>query len=176
MADVIDDARAAARRHVEGLVDACYGPAGLATAVKGEQLLIRDRGRLEEAIQLVPTPQAVVSEGIAETGPGILLDDELEHELDAVLVAQGLDADLRRAPAIGRARRPLRGISLDAALIVHEQGGSIDDARGWAGSLRRLRGRRPRPVLPNFSAPRRSYCSAAAPGPVIGTGSSKGAQ
>src|SRR4029078_1686767 len=33
-----------------------------------EQLLIRDRGAIEEGIQLVPTPQAVLSEGIAETG------------------------------------------------------------------------------------------------------------
>src|SRR5262249_21780101 len=34
-------------------------------AVK-EQLLIRDQGHIEEGIQLVPTPQAVLSEGIAE--------------------------------------------------------------------------------------------------------------
>ena len=30
-------------------------------------MLIRDQGKIEEAIQLVPTPQAVLSEGIAET-------------------------------------------------------------------------------------------------------------
>jgi len=94
-----------------------------------EQHLIRDGGRLEEAIQLVPTPQAVVSEGIAEIGLEIVLDDELEDELDAVLVAQGLDADLGRALAIGRARRPLRKVGLDAALIVHENGAPADEAR-----------------------------------------------
>lgn len=93
-----------------------------------EQRLIREGGRLEEAIQLVPTPQAVVSEGIAETALEIVLDDELELELDAVLEAQGLDADLGRARAIGIARQPLRRIGLDAALIVHEHGGSADDA------------------------------------------------
>ena len=43
-------------------------------AVK-EQLLIRDQGKIEEGIQLVPTPQAVLSEGIAETGGDVVLDD-----------------------------------------------------------------------------------------------------
>ncbi len=33
-----------------------------------EQLLMRDQGRIEEGIQLVPTPQALLSEGIAEVG------------------------------------------------------------------------------------------------------------
>ena len=94
-----------------------------------EQLLIRDGGRFEEAIQLVPTPQAVVSEGIAETGLEIILDDELEHELVTVLEAQGLNADLRRATAISKARRPLRRMGLDAALLVHEHGASIDVAQ-----------------------------------------------
>src|SRR4029078_1541822 len=40
-------------------------------AVK-EQLLARDRGAIEESLQLVPTPQAVLSEGIAETGDDFL--------------------------------------------------------------------------------------------------------
>ena len=44
-------------------------------AVK-EQLLIRDRGAIEEGIQLVPTPQAVLSEGIAEVGAEIVLGDD----------------------------------------------------------------------------------------------------
>ncbi len=63
-------------------------------AVK-EQLLMRDRGAIEEGIQLVPTPQAVLSEGIAETGGDLLLDD----------AAQG--GGVRDpAPARHRARRP----------------------------------------------------------------------
>ena len=44
-------------------------------AVK-EQLLIRDHGAIEEGIQLVPTPQAVLSEGIAEVGAEIVLGDD----------------------------------------------------------------------------------------------------
>ncbi len=35
-----------------------------------DQLLVRDRGLQEESIVLVPTPQSLVSEGIAELAPG----------------------------------------------------------------------------------------------------------
>ena len=50
-----------------------------------EQRLIVDAGWLEEAIQLVPTPQALVSEGIAEVGLDVILDDESQQELEDVL-------------------------------------------------------------------------------------------
>ena len=39
-----------------------------------EQLLVRDQGFLEESIQLVPTPQSLVGEGIAELGLEIVMD------------------------------------------------------------------------------------------------------
>jgi len=99
-------------------------------AVK-EQLLIRDGGRLEEAVQLVPTPQALLSEGIAEMGLGVLLDDELMHELEAALAAQCYEANLEEAFAIGEARRPLGRVGVDAALMMHEEGGSENDARAY---------------------------------------------
>ena len=66
------------------------------------------QGYLEESIQLVPTPQSLVGEGIAELGLEIVIDDELERELDATLTAHGLDGDLARALAIGRARQPIQ--------------------------------------------------------------------
>ncbi len=99
-------------------------------AVK-EQLLIRDRGWLEEAIQLVPTPQSVVSEGIAEIGLDLLLDEVLEGEIGDVLVAHGLEDDLGLALEVARARRPTRGLGLDAALIVHERGGTVAEAQAY---------------------------------------------
>ena len=99
-------------------------------AVK-EQLLIREAGRLEEAIQLVPTPQAVLSEGIAETGLDLLLDAELRAELEKLFASLGLDEDIELALEIGRARRPIGGMSVDAALIIHEQGGTVEDARAF---------------------------------------------
>ena len=101
-----------------------------------EQLLVRDQGFLEESIQLVPTPQSLVGEGIAELGLEVVMDDELERELEATLTAHGLEGDLARAFAIGQARRPIRGIGLDVALMIHEHGLSTEEARAhyerWA--------------------------------------------
>jgi hypothetical protein len=94
-----------------------------------EQLLVRDQGFLEESIQLVPTPQSLVGEGIAELGLEVLMDDALERELDATLTAHGLDGDLARAFAIRRARQPLQAVGLDVALMIHEHGISTEEAR-----------------------------------------------
>ena len=94
-----------------------------------EQRLTRERGFWEESIQLVPTPQALVSEGIAELGLEVILDSGLEKELEATLAAHGLAADLAQARAIDRARRPFRGMGLDVALLIHEHGASEAEAR-----------------------------------------------
>jgi hypothetical protein len=99
-------------------------------AVK-EQLLVRDRGFLEESIQLVPTPQAVVGEGIAEIGLDILLDEELEREIEDALAEYGLEDDFGLALEVDRARRPIRGLGLDAALIIHEHGGTVEEAQAY---------------------------------------------
>ncbi len=99
-------------------------------AVK-EQLLIRDLGYLEEAIQLVPTPQSLVSEGIAETGLDLVLDADLRLELADLFASYGLEEDIDLALDVGRARRPIGGLSVDAALIVHEHGGSVAEAKAF---------------------------------------------
>jgi hypothetical protein len=98
-------------------------------AVK-EQLLVRDRGLVEEAIQLVPTPQAVLSEGIAETGREIALDKDGEAAALATLHAHGIPYD-DRASAVQDALRSVRRVGLDAAMMIHEEGASIDDAEAY---------------------------------------------
>jgi hypothetical protein len=100
-------------------------------AVK-EQLLIRDRGRIEEGIQLVPTPQAVLSEGIAEAGIEVVLDDEGKEEAYAVLRRHGLElVDPELSERIARASERLRTVQLDAALMLHEDGASVADAEAY---------------------------------------------
>ena len=81
---------------------------------------MRDRGLLEEAILLVPTPQAVVSEGIAESGREVL-GTGLESELEAILARHGVDVDLASVRQVAQAREVLRGVGLNAALMIHEQ-------------------------------------------------------
>jgi hypothetical protein len=101
-----------------------------------EQLLVRGQGKIEEAIQLVPTPSALVDEGIAETGPDLLMDDELRARLVAAARRHGLDYNADLAEAIAEARRALRRVTLDGALMIHEDGASTEDAeayiRRWA--------------------------------------------
>ncbi len=86
---------------------------------------------VEERIQLVPTPQAVLSEGIAETGLDVVLDDAAREEAFAIMRGHGLDlVDPDLAERISRAVEPLRTVSVDAALMIHEEGASLEDAAG----------------------------------------------
>ncbi len=85
-------------------------------AVK-EQRFIRDRGEIEESIQMVPTPAALLQEGLAETGPSVLLRGDLLARLSELL-----GADLEHQREMREARLPLRRLGLDAALMIHEDG------------------------------------------------------
>src|SRR5262249_28018361 len=96
-----------------------------------EQLLVRGQGKVEVAIQLVPTPSALVGEGIAESGPDLVLDDELRERLVAAARRRGLEYDPEHAEAVAAARRALRPVRLDAALMIHEDGASIEDAEAY---------------------------------------------
>jgi hypothetical protein len=100
-------------------------------AVK-EQLLVRDAGRIEEAIQLVPTPQAILSEGIAETGEDVVLDDASREEVYAIIRRHGLElVDPELSRRITRVFERLRTVGLDAALMIHEDGATLDDAAAY---------------------------------------------
>jgi hypothetical protein len=99
-------------------------------AVK-EQLLIRDRGLVEESIQMVPTPAPLVQEGIAELGASVVRDDDLRARLVAVLGRHGLEYDTERSEAIAAARRSLRRVGVDAALMIHEDGASVEEAEAY---------------------------------------------
>jgi hypothetical protein len=96
-----------------------------------EQLFIRDRGRLEESIQLVPTPAALLQEGLAEIAPTIVLDGDVPRRLVDILGRHGLEYDYEQARAVREARRPLRRIGLDAALMIHEDGASVEEAEAY---------------------------------------------
>jgi hypothetical protein len=97
-----------------------------------EELLIREQGKIEEGIQLVPTPQAVLSEGIAETGAELVLDDAAREEAYAILRRHGATlVDPERARRIAKVAEGLRTVGLDAALMIHEEGASVDEAEAY---------------------------------------------
>jgi len=97
-----------------------------------EQLLLRDQGRIEEGIQLVPTPQAVLSEGIAEAGLDVVLDDAARVEAYAIVRRHGIElADPELAERIAKAFEGLGTVGVDAALMVHEEGASVTEAEAY---------------------------------------------
>jgi hypothetical protein len=100
-------------------------------AVK-EQVLIRDQGKIEEGIQLVPTPQAVLSEGIAEIGAELVLDDAAKEEAYAIIRRHGgMLVDPQLSERIATASEPLRTVAVNAALMIHEGGASVEDAEAY---------------------------------------------
>lgn len=100
-------------------------------AVK-EQLLIREQGKIEEGIQLVPTPQAVLSEGIAEAGIGVILDDAGKEEAYAIIRRHGIElADPTRSERISEVSEPLRAVGVNAALMIHEEGVPLDEVEAY---------------------------------------------
>lgn len=100
-------------------------------AVK-EQLLMREQGKIEEGIQLVPTPQAVLSEGIAETGAELILDDAAKEEAYAILRRHGATlVDPALSERISKAGEGLRTVGLDAALMIHEEDASVAEAEAY---------------------------------------------
>jgi hypothetical protein len=89
-----------------------------------EHLLVRGRGLLEETLVLVPTPQSLVSEGIAELAPEVLLEGDGGTALAAVIQDAGSELDLAHALAVERALEPCRWAEVNAALMLHDAGAS----------------------------------------------------
>ncbi|MGZ4290042.1 MAG: hypothetical protein ACXVQQ_00985 [Gaiellaceae bacterium] len=97
-----------------------------------EQLLARDRGLVEETIAMVPTPQAVLSEGIAEIGADVVLDEAAREEAYAIIRRHGVElVDPALSERISRAIDGLRTVSLNAALMIFEDGASLDEAKAY---------------------------------------------
>ncbi len=80
---------------------------------------------------LIPTPQSVVSEGIASLAAEIVLGEE-RHDVTASTVS---GANVRYEPALSRkvmeANEPFSGVGTNAALMLHVDGASVDEARAY---------------------------------------------
>ena len=96
-----------------------------------EHLLVRGRGLLEETLVVVPAPQSLVSEGIAELAPAVLLESDGGPALAAVVQDAGIEFDLAHALAVQRALEPCRWAEVNAALLLHDAGASQAEARAY---------------------------------------------
>lgn len=96
-----------------------------------EQLLVRGRGLLEETLVLAPTPQSLVSEGIAELAPTVLLDGDGGAALSGVIGEAGIELDLPHALAVERTLEPCRWAEVNAALMLYERGASEPQVQAY---------------------------------------------
>ena len=93
-----------------------------------EQVRVHDGGELEESAQMIGTPAALISEGIAGLAAEILLGDE-EQEVTARHVAgTGVAYDPDVSRAVQKAIVPLGRVQANAALMLHTRGASTDEA------------------------------------------------
>jgi hypothetical protein len=93
--------------------------------------LVQGQGLVEETLVLMPTPQSLVSEGIAELGSELLLGSDGGARLTAVLTDAGIELDLPHALAVWRALEPCGWAEANAALMLHEQGASESEVQAY---------------------------------------------
>jgi hypothetical protein len=96
-----------------------------------EHLLVRGRGLLEETLVLSPTPQSIVTEGIAVLAPYMLLEGDGGAALAAVVHDAGVDLDLAHALAVRRVLDPCRWAEVNAALMLHDGDASEAEAHAY---------------------------------------------
>lgn len=90
--------------------------------------LVRRRRHLEETIFLVGTPQCVVAEGLADLGLEVLVGERPESFAAEHLHPLGIPYDPEVAAAVSVAGEALGAVRQNAALTMHQDGGSVDDA------------------------------------------------
>ena len=73
---------------------------------------------------MVPTPQSLVSEGIAKVAQSVLLEGDSGAALASVVHDAGIDFDLAHALAVERALEPCQWAEVNAALMLHDAGAS----------------------------------------------------
>jgi hypothetical protein len=93
--------------------------------------LVRGRGEAERALDLLWSPEAVVSEGIAETGPELVAGDGQELVAD-VLGRLGFEYDAEVGSRVTKARLMLWPIAANVAMLLHGRGVSPEEAREYA--------------------------------------------
>ncbi len=96
-----------------------------------ETRLVREQGRAEATIQLINTPEAYISEGLAEVGGSLALEPlDWQRLFAGICERAGIELEPgqpEREWETTDALRALRSTSADAALMLHADGCSRDD-------------------------------------------------
>jgi hypothetical protein len=108
-----------------------------------ERRVAGDLGRLEATVYLLNTPEALMGEGLAYLGERLIAPDDVMTELLLEIYKRGsLAIALDPAAAsdaaekqvrIQRALASLRGVTTNAAFMLHAEGASRDDVAAYLG-------------------------------------------
>jgi hypothetical protein len=93
--------------------------------------LVRGQGQMERTLDLLWSPEAVISEGIAMTGPELLVGDGQELAAE-VLGRLGFAYDAEVGSRVVGARRALLPIGANVAMLLHDRGASPEEAREYS--------------------------------------------
>jgi len=96
-----------------------------------ETELVRGLGQIDRTLDLLYAPEAVISEGIAETGPGLLVGDGQQLAAE-VLGRLGFEYDAEVGAQVIEAREQIRPVAANIAMLLHGRGGSREDAVEYA--------------------------------------------
>jgi hypothetical protein len=96
-----------------------------------DQVLVRQGGLLEETIVLVPTPQSMIAEGIAELAVKLLLESDAGAALADVVAGAGIEFDLEEFLEVRRALAACDWVEVNAALMLYEDGASEAETRAY---------------------------------------------
>jgi len=96
-----------------------------------ETELVRGQGQLERTLDVLWSPEAVISEGVAMTGPALLVGDGQQLAAE-VLGRLGFEYDAELGSRVAEARRLLLPIAANLAMLIHDRGASPEEARDYA--------------------------------------------
>jgi hypothetical protein len=94
--------------------------------------LIKEKGRLELAIALFPTPQSVVAEGIATIAHEALLGDDADRVGAAILEPFGIAYDAETAAVVRTTQETLSSVGPNVVEMLAEGRISREEARPYA--------------------------------------------
>ena len=94
--------------------------------------LVHGQGRLERTLDLLWSPEAVVSEGIAQIGPELVAGGDAQRLAAAVLGRVGFEYDAEVGSRVAEARRLLTPVAANLAMLIHDRGASDGEARAYA--------------------------------------------
>ncbi len=89
-----------------------------------KERLYTEQGLGEHALQLINTPECIISEGIATVAEEMVFTPEelVRFRRERVYPAAGITGDPEREVAIAAARRGLASVPGNAALLLHDEG------------------------------------------------------